>query len=61
VSRTGRTLKPTEESDVITLGTTERHILEFRYPYPGQFMFHPHQDWVAERGCMGNFEAIGNA
>lgn len=55
---TGMTLKPREKTDVITMGTAERHILEFRYPYPGQYMFHPHQDAIAERGCMGKFEVI---
>ncbi|MBE9166274.1 multicopper oxidase domain-containing protein [Pleurocapsales cyanobacterium LEGE 06147] len=55
---TGRTLKPSEESDVITLGTAERHILEFAYTYPGQYMFHPHQDDIAESGCMGYFDVI---
>jgi FtsP/CotA-like multicopper oxidase with cupredoxin domain len=58
VYRTGRTLKPSEESDVITLGTAERHILEFTYTYPGRYMFHPHQDYIAENGCMGWFEVI---
>ena len=55
---TGRTLTPREETDVITMGTAERHILEFAYPYPGRYMFHPHQDYMAERGCMGYFEVI---
>jgi FtsP/CotA-like multicopper oxidase with cupredoxin domain len=58
VYRTGRSLKPSEESDVITLGTAERHILEFAYSYPGQYMFHPHQDDIAESGCMGYFDVI---
>jgi FtsP/CotA-like multicopper oxidase with cupredoxin domain len=55
---TGMTLKPSYESDVITMGTAERHILEFSYKYPGKYMFHPHQDITAEHGCMGNFEVI---
>jgi FtsP/CotA-like multicopper oxidase with cupredoxin domain len=58
VYRTGRTLTPNEESDVITMGTAERHILEFSYPYPGRYMFHPHQDAIAEMGCMGYFDVI---
>ncbi|RMF26101.1 MAG: copper oxidase [Cyanobacteria bacterium J083] len=58
VYQTGRTLKPTLETDVITLGTAERHILEFSYPYPGKYMFHPHQDYIAEHGCMGFFDVI---
>lgn len=58
VYRTGRTLTPTEETDVITMGTAERHILELSYSYPGKYMFHPHQDVIAEAGCMGLFEVI---
>ncbi|MGB3694167.1 MAG: multicopper oxidase domain-containing protein [Spirulinaceae cyanobacterium] len=58
VYRTGRSLTPNEETDVITMGTAERHILEFSYPYPGKYMFHPHQDIIAEHGCMGMFEVI---
>jgi FtsP/CotA-like multicopper oxidase with cupredoxin domain len=55
---TGMTLTPSYESDVITMGTAERHILEFAYPFTGKYMFHPHQDAIAETGCMGNFEVI---
>ncbi len=55
---TGRTLTPTAESDVLTMGTAERHILEFTYRYPGQYMFHPHQDGIAAHGCMGLFDVL---
>ncbi|NER34598.1 MAG: multicopper oxidase domain-containing protein [Oscillatoria sp. SIO1A7] len=55
---TGMTLAPTLETDVITMGTAERHILEFSYPFVGKYMFHPHQDAIAESGCMGEFEVI---
>jgi FtsP/CotA-like multicopper oxidase with cupredoxin domain len=55
---TGRTLTPTQETDVITMGTTERHILEFSYRFPGEYMFHPHQDAIAEAGCMGLFNVL---
>lgn len=58
VYRTGRTLEPTEETDVITMGTAERHILEFSFHHTGKFMFHPHQDYMAESGCMGVFDVI---
>jgi manganese oxidase len=58
VNRTGRSLQPSEETDVITMGTAERHILEFSYRYPGKYMFHPHQDAIAEAGCMGLFEVV---
>jgi FtsP/CotA-like multicopper oxidase with cupredoxin domain len=55
---TGRTLTPTAESDVITMGTAERHILELAYSYPGRYMFHPHQDAIAAHGCMGFFDVL---
>jgi FtsP/CotA-like multicopper oxidase with cupredoxin domain len=57
---TGRTLKPTQNTDVITMGTAERHLLEFSYPYQGKYMFHPHQDAIAENGCMGLFQVVPN-
>ncbi|HEY9744004.1 MAG TPA: multicopper oxidase domain-containing protein [Coleofasciculaceae cyanobacterium] len=57
---TGMTLTPTWKTDVITMGTAERHILEFAYRYPGKYMFHPHQDAIAEAGCMGLFDVVEN-
>ncbi len=58
VYRTGRSLTPDEETDMITMGTAERHILEVSYNYPGEFMFHPHQDTIAEYGCLGKFNVL---
>jgi manganese oxidase len=58
---TGMTLTPSHRSDVITMGTAERHVLEFTYDFPGRYMFHPHQDAIAEAGCMGNFEVLASA
>jgi manganese oxidase len=55
---TGRTLQPLYESDVITMGPAERHILEFTFKYTGQYMFHPHQDYMAAAGCMGVFDVV---
>jgi FtsP/CotA-like multicopper oxidase with cupredoxin domain len=55
---TGMTLTPSHKTDVITMGVAERHILEFSFPYAGKYMFHPHQDVIAEAGCMGQFEVI---
>ncbi|WP_016952617.1 multicopper oxidase domain-containing protein [Anabaena sp. PCC 7108] len=58
VYRSGMTMTPSEKTDVLTMGVAERHILEFAFRYPGKYMFHPHQDAVAENGCMGQFEVI---
>ena len=40
------------------MGTAERHILEFAYKYTGKYMFHPHQDDIAEHGCLGYFNVL---
>ncbi|MFM7407768.1 MAG: multicopper oxidase domain-containing protein [Cuspidothrix sp.] len=58
VYRSGMTMTPSEKTDVLTMGVAERHILEFAFKYSGKYMFHPHQDAVAENGCMGQFEVI---
>ncbi len=59
---TGRTLEPIPgDVDVITMGTAERHILELSYRFPGKYMFHPHQDAIAEAGCMGFFNVIAKS
>jgi manganese oxidase len=56
----GMTLTPNQKTDVITMGVAERHILEFAFRYPGKYMFHPHQDAIAEHGCMGQFEVVAD-
>jgi manganese oxidase len=60
VYRSGMTMTPSEKTDVITMGVAERHILEFAFRYPGKYMFHPHQDAIAEHGCMGQFEVMNS-
>jgi manganese oxidase len=32
--------------------------LEFSFHHSGKFMFHPHQDVIAEAGCMGMFNVV---
>jgi FtsP/CotA-like multicopper oxidase with cupredoxin domain len=59
VFRTGTTIAPSETTDTIMLCQGERAILETRFRYPGQFMFHAHQSEFAELGWMGLFEAAG--
>ncbi|MBD2410777.1 copper oxidase [Nostoc calcicola FACHB-389] len=58
VYRYGMSMTASEKTDVITMGVAERHILEFAFRYPGKYMFHPHQDAIAENGCMGQFEVV---
>ncbi|HLE82859.1 MAG TPA: multicopper oxidase domain-containing protein [Thermoanaerobaculia bacterium] len=61
VHRTGTRLETTETTDTIMLCQGERAILETRFRYPGEFMFHAHQSEFAELGWMGLFRAEGRA
>ena len=47
---------PSMHNDIVAFTQTERAILELTFPEKGRYMFHPHQDQIAERGCMGFFE-----
>ncbi len=53
---TGTSLEPAELTDTKMLCQGERGIMEFRYSFPGRFMFHAHQSEFAELGWMGLFE-----
>jgi FtsP/CotA-like multicopper oxidase with cupredoxin domain len=54
--RTGTKLAPDEYTDLVMLCQAERHILEFTYTRPGQFMFHAHQSEFNQLGWMGIFD-----
>ncbi|HLE97969.1 MAG TPA: multicopper oxidase domain-containing protein [Candidatus Thermoplasmatota archaeon] len=55
--RTGTQLGPPYEiTDTVMLCQGERGILEFRYKYPGKYLFHAHQSEFAELGWSGFFE-----
>ncbi len=58
VNRTGTRREGSETTDTVMLCQGERAILETRFRYPGQFMFHAHQSEFAELGWMGLFEAV---
>ena len=53
--RTDR-LEPSEFTDTKIFGQGERGIMEFRYHFPGRFMFHAHVSEFAELGWMGLFD-----
>jgi hypothetical protein len=38
---------------MVTMSQGERGILEFKYKFPGQYMFHAHKTEFAEKGWMG--------
>ena len=53
---TGTSLKASELTDTIILGQAQRGMLEFRFKYPGKYMFHAHVTEFAELGWTGAFE-----
>lgn len=55
----GTSLDPTLRTvDTIMQCQAQRGILEFRYRWPGQYMFHAHQSEFVELGWMGNFNVV---
>ena len=54
----GTTLTPAEYTDVKTLSIAERGILEFRYDFPGTYMFQCHVTEHMEQGLMGWFRVV---
>ena len=53
---TGTSRTPTEFTDTISLMQGQRGILEFRYKFPGRYMFHAHKTEFAELGWTGVFD-----
>ena len=51
----GTNLQPDELTDIVSLNQAERGIMEFKYKYPGKYMFHAHKTEFAEKGWMGTF------
>jgi FtsP/CotA-like multicopper oxidase with cupredoxin domain len=58
----GTTLEPTLRMvDTIMQCQAQRGILEFRYRWPGRYMFHAHQSEFPELGWMGMFNVVNAA
>jgi FtsP/CotA-like multicopper oxidase with cupredoxin domain len=53
---TGTGKEPSELTDTVMLCQGQRGILEWRFPYPGKYMFHAHQSEFTELGWQGFFE-----
>lgn len=58
---TGTQSEPRDYTDTILQGQAERGIVEVRFPYPGDYMFHAHKTEFAERGWMGMFHVVPEA
>jgi manganese oxidase len=54
----GTSLKADYKSDIVPLMQGDRGILEFKYPYPGMFMFHSHKNEFSMKGWVGMFDVI---
>lgn len=57
----GTSQTPVELNDIVTMSQGERGILEFKYKYPGNYMFHAHKTEFAEKGWMGVFKVVENS
>jgi FtsP/CotA-like multicopper oxidase with cupredoxin domain len=55
---TGTSLEPAEYTDTIVQAQGQRDILELRFQYTGNYMFHAHKTEFAELGWMGMFEVV---
>ncbi len=55
---TGTKLEPSEFTDTKIFAQAERGIMEFRYKFPGMFMFHTHISEFTELGWSGLFEVV---
>ena len=52
---TGTSLQPSEFTDTVVQGQGQRGILELKFPYDGDYMFHAHVSEFAELGWSGFF------
>jgi FtsP/CotA-like multicopper oxidase with cupredoxin domain len=55
---TGTSKTPSEFTDTVMLCQGQRGILEWKFAYPGKFMFHAHQSEFTELGWQGFFEVV---
>jgi FtsP/CotA-like multicopper oxidase with cupredoxin domain len=56
---TGTSLEPSELTDTVVQGQGQRAILELKFPFDGDYMFHAHVSEFAELGWTGFFR-VGN-
>jgi FtsP/CotA-like multicopper oxidase with cupredoxin domain len=55
---TGTRMEPSEFTDTVAQMQGQRGILEFRYKFPGKYMFHAHKTEFAELGWTGLFNVV---
>lgn len=51
---------PNYATDMVTLAQGDRGILEFKFDYPGEYIFHAHQAEFTDKGWMGLFNVKSN-
>ncbi|TVP40873.1 multicopper oxidase domain-containing protein [Candidatus Nitrosocosmicus arcticus] len=51
----GTSIEPSFVNDILTLSQGDRGVVEFSYPYTGNFMFHSHINEFSDLGWMGLF------
>jgi len=55
---TGTSRTPAEYTDTIAQMQGQRGLLEFRFRYPGRYLFHAHKTEFAELGWTGLFQVV---
>jgi len=48
------------KTDIVTMSQGDRGIMEFKYDYPGTYVFHAHQTEYTDLGWMGLFDVRGD-
>jgi FtsP/CotA-like multicopper oxidase with cupredoxin domain len=48
-------------NDIVTMSEADRGVLEFKFDYPGRYMFHAHKAEFADLGWMGFFDVKNKA
>jgi len=51
---------PDYTTDIVTFSQGDRGIMEFKYDFPGTYMFHAHQTEFTDLGWMGLFDVRGD-
>ena len=54
----GTSVTPEFKHDIISMMQGDRGIIEFKYDFPGQYMFHAHKTEFTNLGWMGTFNVI---
>jgi FtsP/CotA-like multicopper oxidase with cupredoxin domain len=55
----GTGLTPAFRNDIVSFAQGDRGVMEFKYPYAGEFIMHAHTDQIASRGWLSVLHVTG--